>query len=326
MTKLRTAVIGATGYSGGELVALLSRHPEVELVALQGSAGRKEAVAFSSLHPSLRGKDGPACEALSLPTLAAHQPDFVFLATPNESSAELAPALVALGTRVIDLSGAFRLSGAQYAIPELLDDGEQAQLRSAKLIANPGCYATSVILALKPIAHRLHPTEAVVADCKSGASGAGKRSELGYSFTELANNFKAYATTGHRHEPEIRKAIGLAEERPFVFVPHLLPIPRGILSTLHVPLAIRCEVATLIDAYAEAYRGQPLVGVRSHGSLPELVDVVGTPRCEIGLQLMKGERRVLIVSVLDNLLKGAASQAVQNFNLACGLPMTVGLV
>jgi N-acetyl-gamma-glutamyl-phosphate reductase len=343
---LRTAVLGATGYSGGELVALLSRHPNVEIVALQGSAARKEAAPFSSLHPSLRGRKGPACQALSLERLAEARPDFVFLATPNESSAELAPAVLELGARVVDLSGAFRfadpaiyptwygfahprptsLALAQYAVPELLDEAGKARLRSAKIVANPGCYATSVILALAPVAQLLHGSEAVIADCKSGVTGAGKRAELAYSFNELANNFKAYATTGHRHEPEMRMALGWSEDRPFVFVPHLLPVQRGILSTLHVPLASCCDAVTLVDAYAEAYAGAELIGLRPHGSLPELADVVGTPRCEIGFQLHRSGQRLLVVSVLDNLLKGAASQAVQNFNLACGLPMTAGLV
>jgi N-acetyl-gamma-glutamyl-phosphate reductase len=344
--KTRVAVLGASGYSGGELCALLARHPAFELVALQGSAGRTEATPFSALHPSLRGRTGPACEPLSMPQLANARPDVVFLASPNETSAELAPTVLELGARVIDLSGAYRfadpaiyprwygfehphkklLAQAVYSVPELLDEAGRSSLRQARIIANPGCYATSVILALRPIAHLLHASEAVVADCKSGVSGAGKRAETAYSFTELANNFKAYATTGHRHEPEMRHALGLPDERPFVFVPHLLPVARGILSTLHVPLRTTCEPASLVEAYAEAYHGAGLVGVRAHGELPELTDVVGTPRCEIGLQLLAGGRRALVVSVLDNLLKGAASQAVQNLNLASGLPDTTGLL
>ena len=328
---IRAAVIGATGYSGGELCVLLTRHAHVELVCVQGSAGRKPA-SFESLHPLLRGRAGPSCEPYSEDAITASGAEVAFLATPNETSAEVAHALVARGLRVIDLSGAFRLadpveheqwygfprarSEAFYSMPELLDDAGRARLREARLVANPGCYATSVILALAPIVSLLHPTEADVADCKSGVSGAGKRSELPYSFSELAGNFKAYATTGHRHEPEIRHAVGM--RGGLVFVPHLLPIVRGILSTIHVPLSRGVESAEIARLY-DVYAGARHVGVRAHGDLPQLADVVGTTRCEIGFQCLPG-RRLLVVSALDNLLKGAASQAVQQLDLAYGFP------
>ncbi len=252
-------------------------------------------------------------------------------------------SILETGARIIDLSGAFRsrdaethaawygfahpraalLSQAVYAVPELLAD--RAAQRTASLIANPGCYATAMILALAPILPLLHTREAVVADCKSGVSGAGKRAELAYSFTELAGNFKAYATTGHRHEPEVRRALGWSDARPFEFVPHLLPVARGILATLHVPLETSVEAERVAARYAAAYGNAPFVGVRAHGELPSLSDVVGTPRCEIGFQLLRGGRRLLVVSVLDNLLKGAASQAVQNLNLAFGFAEAEGL-
>ncbi|MEO6951235.1 MAG: N-acetyl-gamma-glutamyl-phosphate reductase [Polyangia bacterium] len=328
---IRVAIVGATGYSGGELCVLLTRHAEVELVCVQGSAGRKPT-SFESLHPLLRGRTGPSCGPYSEDAIIASGAEVVFLATPNETSADIAPRLLSRGLRVIDLSGAFRLadpveherwygfprarSEAFYSVPELLDDAGRDCLRAARLVANPGCYATSVILALAPLASLLHPTEAVIADCKSGASGAGKRSELAYSFSELAGNFKAYGTTGHRHEPEIRHAVGM--QGAFVFVPHLLPVVRGILSTMYVPLARdvdAAEIARLYAVYAQARH----VGVRPHGELPQLMDVVNTPRCELGFQLLPG-RRLLVVSVLDNLLKGAASQAVQQLDLAYGFP------
>lgn len=269
----------------------------------------------------------------------------MLLATPNEVSAELAAPLLELGARVVNLSGAFRsrdaathaawygfphpsprlLDGACYAVPELLDAAGRERVRGARLLANPGCYATSLILALAPLRHLLHASEAVIADAKSGVSGAGKRGEVAYSFTELAGNLKAYAATGHRHEPEVRRALGWDDARPFELVPHLLPVARGILSTLHLPLAAPVTEAQVAEAYAAAYGGARFVGVRPHGELPSLSDVVGTPRCEIGFQLLRGGRRLLVVSALDNLLKGAASQAVQNLNLAFGLPDAEGL-
>ncbi len=328
---IRVAVVGATGYSGGELCVLLHRHARVELVCVQGSAGRKPT-AFELLHPQLRGVAGPPCGPYSEDDLVGSGAEVVFLATPNETSAEVAPRLVARGLRVIDLSGAFRLadpaeherwygfargtSDAFYSVPELLDDAGRERLRSAPLIASPGCYATSVILALAPLVSLLHPTEAVIADCKSGVSGAGKRAELAYSFSELAGNFKAYGTTGHRHEPEIRHAVGM--HGAFVLVPHLLPVMRGILSTVYVPLARDVEHAELAACF-ERYVHARHVLVHPHGELPQLTDVVGTTRCDLGFQVLPG-RRLLVVSALDNLLKGAASQAVQQLDLAYGLP------
>jgi len=338
-------VVGATGYSGGELCALLLRHPRVELVATFGSATRRDSVAFESLHPSLRDRPGPRCEPFSQELLFRARPDLVFLATPNETSAELADKLVAANLRVIDLSGAFRLpsaadyptwygfdhphaallGSAAYSLPELLDEAGRTALLRARLIANPGCYATSVILALAPVAHLVDPREAVIADCKSGATGAGKRTELAYSFTELVGNFKTYATKGHRHEPEIRRALGWNMERAFVFVPHLLPVARGILSSIYVPLAAPADAGAIAELYRRRYAQPGLVGLRAHGSLPELNDVVGTPRCDLGFQILPGGRRLLVVAALDNLLKGAASQAVQNLNLACGFGDLDGL-
>ena len=326
-------------------MAILHRHPAVRLVALTSSAGRKDDIPFEQLHPSLRGLAGPRCEPYSFDRLAKTGAEVVFLATPNETSAELAGPLLAAGMKVIDLSGAFRLrdagayptwygfphpeparlAEARYVVPELLAEAELKALTGASLIANPGCYATSVILALWPLRARVTSTEATIADCKSGATGAGKRSELAYSFTELAQNFKTYAARGHRHEPEIRQMLGWSAQQPFVFVPHLLPVPRGILSSVYVPLSAEVTPDDIAADFARAYAGRPFVTVRPHGTLPELHEVVGTPRCDLGFQILPGGKRLLVVSVLDNLLKGAASQAVQNFNLACGLAETVGL-
>ncbi len=338
---MRASVLGATGYSGGELCAILARHPRVS-VASVFSSGKKDAkpVPFARLHPSLGGVKGPAAEAFTLEGLSASRPDVVFLATPNETSAGAAVAILALGAKVIDISGAFRLRNAAdypkwygfpHPSPALLAEAVYGltewcgpELSGARIVANPGCYPTSVLLALKPLLSLLEPGAPVIADSKSGVSGAGKKSDLAFSFSELAGNFKAYGVGSHRHEPEMRQELGLSGDAPFVFVPHLLPVVRGILSTLHVAFRAGVSPADVASAYAR-YEDAPFVSVRPAGDLPDLSCVVGTPRAEIGFALLPGNRGV-IVSAIDNLLKGAASQAVQNMNRVFGFPETEGLV
>lgn len=337
---VRASVLGATGYSGGELCAILERHPGATIVSVF-SSGKKDArpIPFARLHPSLGGAAGPAAEAFTPETLAASRPDVVFLATPNETSAEVAEGILALGAKVVDISGAFRLRNAadypkwygfEHPSPALLGEAVYGltewcgpELLGARLVANPGCYPTSVLLALKPVLPLLEPGAPVVADSKSGVSGAGKRADLAYSFSELAGNFKAYGVGSHRHEPEMRQELGLSGESSFVFVPHLLPVVRGILSTLHVTFRAGVTREEVAAAYAR-YDGLPFVSVRPAGDLPDLASVVGTPRAEIGFALLAGGRAVL-VSAIDNLLKGAASQAVQNMNRVFGLAETDGL-
>ena len=320
---------------------LLARHPHAEITSVF-SSGKKDsrAVPFARLHPLLGGAAGPDAEPFSEDCLDAGRPDVVFLATPNETSAEVAPKILESGARVIDISGAFRLRdaadypkwyGFEHPAPALLAEAVYGlaewcgeELVGARLVANPGCYPTSVLLALKPVLSLLAPGEAVVCDSKSGVSGAGKRSDVAYSFGELDGNFKAYGVGVHRHEPEMRQELGLSSEAPFVFVPHLLPVVRGILTTLHVSFRAGVGAADVAAAFAR-YEGLPFVSVRPAGELPELRDVVGTPRAEIGFALLPGGRRGVLVSVLDNLLKGAASQAVQNMNRVFGYPETEGL-
>jgi N-acetyl-gamma-glutamyl-phosphate reductase len=319
---------------------LLARHPHADIVSLF-SSGKKGArpVPFARLHPLLGGAAGPDAEPFSEERLDASRPDVVFLATPNETSAEVAPRILESGARAIDISGAFRLRdaadypkwyGFEHPAPGLLAEAVYGlaewcgeELAGARLVANPGCYPTSVLLALKPVLSLLEPGAPVVADSKSGVSGAGKKSDVAYSFSELDGNFRAYGVGTHRHEPEMRQELGLSSEAPFVFVPHLLPVVRGILTTLHVSFRAGVGAADVAAAFAR-YKGLPFVSVRPAGELPELRDVVGTPRAEIGFALLPGGRGVL-VSVIDNLLKGAASQAVQNMNRMFGHPETEGL-
>ena len=327
----RAAVVGATGYSGAELCALLSRHPHAEIVSVF-SSGRKDGrpVPFGRLHPLLGGAVGPDAEPFSEKRLEASRPDVVFLATPNETSAELAPKILEFGAKVIDISGAFRLRdataypkwyGFEHPAPKLLEEAVYGltewcggELSGARLVANPGCYPTSVLLALKPVLPLLAKEQPIICDSASGVSGAGKQSEVAYSFSELDGNFKAYGVGVHRHEPEMRQGLGLSGDAPFVFVPHLLPVVRGLLTTLHVSFVEAQTSETLAAALAKPYEKTPFVRVRAAGELPELRDVVGTPRAEIGFAVLPGGRRGVLVSALDNLLKGAASSAVQNMN------------
>ncbi|HKC24587.1 MAG TPA: N-acetyl-gamma-glutamyl-phosphate reductase [Thermoanaerobaculia bacterium] len=336
----RVAVVGATGYAGGELVALLARHPRAELTGVFASPGGS-AVPFAALHPSLASRRGPRVAPFSPAAMRGAAPDVVFLATPNEASADLVPALLESGIRVVDLSGAYRLSDAEsypkwygfaHPAPHLLKEAVyglsewcDGTLRGARLVANPGCYPTSVVLPLRPLAPILAPGAPIVCDSASGVSGAGKKADLAFSFAELAGNFKAYGVGTHRHEPEMRQALGLADEASFVFVPHLLPLVRGILTTLHVSFDRSVAAEEVAELFSAAYASAPFVRLRPAGELPELKDVVGTPRAEIGFVLLPGGRRAVLVSAIDNLLKGAASQAVQNFNRMSDFEETEGL-
>jgi len=338
----KVAIVGATGYSGAELCALLVRHPRAEIVSVF-SSGRGDArpVPFARLHPLLGGSAGPDAVPFSLERLEATRPDVVFLATPNETSAAFAPRILEAGAKIVDISGAFRLRdmaaypkwyGFEHPAPRLLAEAVYGltewcgrELSGARLVANPGCYSTSVLLALRPVLHLLENEQPVICDSKSGVSGAGKKSDVAYSFSELEGNFKAYGVGVHRHEPEMRQGLGLSQDAPFVFVPHLLPTVRGLLSTVYVSFAEPQTAETLAAVYAKSYAATPFVRVRPAGELPELRDVVGTPRAEIGFVLLPGGRRGVLVSVIDNLLKGAASQAVQNMNRVFGFPEAEGL-
>lgn len=316
--KTRVAIAGATGYTGAELEKILARHQHAEVVA-----------AFSS-------------GSFSLDALFDARPEIVFLATPNEVSAEIVPTILDAGMKVIDLSGAFRLGepslypswyGFTHTRPELLGEAVyglpewcNGELKTARLVANPGCYPTSILLALRPLTYLLDRTQPVICDSKSGVSGAGKKADVAYSFSELFGNFKAYGVGQHRHEPEIRQGLHLGERASLVFVPHLLPIVRGIYSTMHIAFTNAVSAEELTELYAESYANAPFVRILPAGQIPELKSVVNTPYAEIGFQLLQGGRRAVVVSVIDNLLKGAASQAVQNFNRMCGYAEGEGLL
>ena len=332
---LQVAVVGVTGYSGFELARLLLRHPAVKQATfyMRDPGGKK---CVGELFPQLRGSAEAPLRPLSVDAIASSAAGTAFLATPHEVSAELAPQLLDAGLRVVDLSGAFRfqsaetftswyklpaphadsLSHAVYGIPELYAE----QIKNARLIANPGCYATSVILALRPLAAFLWiaPSSTVVCDCKSGASGAGKELRRDLHFVELNENFRGYNFFTHRHTPEILEHTGIPDTQ-LTFTTHLLPLARGILSTIYVTLDQPRTAESIETLYRSFYAGKPMIRIWPAGSLPELQHVANTNFCDIGFTGDVSVRRLILVSCLDNLGKGAAGQAIQNFNHMLGL-------
>src|SRR5208282_1394580 len=325
------AVVGVTGYTGFELATLLLRHPAIHKPTFYV----RETNGFhclSQLFPQLRARGEAPLRPLSLDAITSSPAGTAFLATPHEVSAEFAPTLLDAGLRVIDLSGAFRFSSVEtfkswyklpaphaarlgeavYGLPELYAD----RVRTAKLVANPGCFATGVILALRPLSQAglLSPTQNVVCDCKSGASGAGKDPRRDLQFVEVDENFKAYNLFSHRHTPEILEHTGLLAEQ-LTFTTHLLPIARGILSTIYVSLSEKRSLEEVEALFRQCYAGRPMIRISANGALPELQHVTHTNFCDLGFALDKSGRRLIIVSCLDNLGKGAAGQAIQNWNL-----------
>ena len=353
VNALRTAVAGVSGYAGEELARLLLRHPRLTDTppVLLGRTGEMDSalVALTHLHPQLSGL--PHADKLSvLPfewtSLEQKSIDVLFLATPHEQSRAWVPDALAHGMRVIDLSGAWRLHNANHRAVYKLEDSDlvlatalQAEavygspelhapaIASARLVANPGCYATSVILALAPVlrANFIDLDYGIVCDAKSGVSGAGKSLSPSNMFMHAADNLSAYAVFGHRHTGELFEQLHLTAEQ-IQFTPHLLPIPRGILTTIYVRLKQRSTREEIQSCFNDFYADSPMVRVRNSPQLPQIQHVVRTNFCDLGFELSSDGRRMVIVSSLDNLLKGAASQAVQNMNLMAGWPETEGLL
>jgi N-acetyl-gamma-glutamyl-phosphate reductase len=340
------AVLGVTGYSGLELAHLLLRHPAAKSVVfyVRDAQGAK---CLSELFPRFRGSANAPVAGVSIETISASSAGTAFLATPHEASAMLAVPLLDAGLRVVDLSGAYRfkdadvysswyksptfhkelLEKAVYGLPELYAGGApQKPLAEARLVANPGCYATSVILALRPLTEAgwIFGGSSVIADCKSGASGAGKELRKDLQFVEIDENFKAYNLFSHRHTPEILEHTGLLAEQ-LTFSTHLLPISRGILSTVYVTLGEKRSLEDIETLFRKFYAGRRMVRISSSGALPELQHVTHTNFCDLGFALDASGRRLIIVSCLDNLGKGAAGQAVQNWNHMLGIEEHTGL-
>jgi N-acetyl-gamma-glutamyl-phosphate reductase len=331
----QVAVVGATGYSGFELARILLRHPKVQSATfyVRETGG---AQCLAEMFPQLRGVGEAPLRTLSTEAVLESGAGTAFLATPHEFSAEIAPTLIDAGIRVVDLSGAFRFRSAQtfsqwyklptphagrlgdavYGLPELY----ASDIKAAKLVANPGCYATSAILALKPLndAGWIADGSSVICDCKSGATGAGKELRRDLHFVELDENFKAYNLFSHRHTPEILDHTGIGEGS-LVFTTHLLPLARGILSTIYVTLKEAQRAGDIEAMYRKFYADRKMVRIWPAGKLPELQHVAHTNFADIGFALDKSGRSLIVVSCLDNLGKGAAGQAVQNFNHMLGI-------
>lgn len=350
---LRTAVAGVSGYAGGELVRILLSHPrftgQPPVLLGRMSETRSSSVPLTHFHPQLSGL--PFADELHVidfdwEQLQQSSIDLLFLATPHEQSRAWAPAAIKRGLKVIDLSGAWRLKSARHReIYKLEDEDPEAAeklqeeavygspelhapaIRNARLVANPGCYATSVILALAPLVRTnlIDLDHGIICDAKSGVSGAGKALLPNNMFMHAADNLSAYAVFGHRHTGELFEQLNLAEEQ-LQFTPHLLPIPRGILSTIYFHLNQRAERATIQSIMDDFYADAPLVRVRRSPQLPQIQNVARTNFCDLGFEIALDGRRAVLISCLDNLLKGAASQAVQNMNLMAGWHEAEGLL
>lgn len=335
---IKVGVVGGTGYTGVELLRLLAQHQEVKLDCI---TSRKEAgTPVAEMFPSLRGAVDLAFSEPGTGRLEAC--DLVFFATPNGVAMEQAPTLLAAGVRVIDLAADFRLKdiaawekwyGMKHACPEWvaravygLPEVNREAIRDARLVANPGCYPTAVQLGLLPLVetNAVDPLH-LIADAKSGVSGAGRKAEVHALFSEASDNFKAYGVPGHRHLPEIVQCLGKAAGREvgLTFVPHLTPLIRGIHATLYARLN---DSALDVQAlYERRYAGEPFVDVMPAGSHPETRSVRAANVCRIAVHRPQGGDTVVVLAVEDNLVKGAAGQAVQNMNLMFGFPETLGL-
>ncbi|MEM9082835.1 MAG: N-acetyl-gamma-glutamyl-phosphate reductase [Planctomycetota bacterium] len=334
--KIRAVVIGASGYSGAEAIDLLLGHPDAELVGVFGSASR-QGEPIAEIFPRFRERTDLAIQPTSIDAVHALDVDAVFLATPHEASASLAPELLGLGVTVLDISGAFRITNPQshkaaysfdrdeeitrtaaYGLPEHHRD----EISEAQLVACPGCYPTSVILPVKPLveAGLLDVGQPVIADCISGTSGAGRSANVATLLSEVSVH--AYKVGAHRHEPEMIEHVGV----DVMFTPHLGCYDRGISSTMHAKLCDGVDEAQIRAVLEEVYEQSPFVRVLPAGVTPTIRDVVRTNLCDIAVFADASRGRVILLSALDNLVKGAAGQAVQCFNLCFGLPETAGLV
>lgn len=337
---IKVGIVGGTGYTGVELLRLLAAHPQVEVTAITSRA--EAGTKVTSLFPSLRGR---VDLAFSDPAKAAlGKCDLVFFATPNGVAMSQARALLDAGVRVVDLSADFRLKDrvtwekwykVTHASPELFETAiyglpeiNRAKIRGARLVANPGCHATAVQLALLPLVETEFVDHShLIADGKSGVSGAGRKAEIGLLYAEAADNFKAYAVHGHRHHPEILESLHSLESASgrklgLTFVPHLVPMVRGILATIYARITRETDFQALFES---RFKGEPFVDVLPAGSEPETRSVRGSNFCRLAVHRPMEGDTLVVLAVEDNLVKGAAGQAVQNMNLMFGFPETMGI-
>ena len=337
--SVRVSIIGASGYGGGELARLLAGHPEVDLVHL--TADSKAGEAMATLYPNLRSFTDRTTAVLDVEQVAGDS-DIVFIALPNGRAMELAPA-IARRARIVDLGADFRFKDpavyeqwykTAHASPELLEDAaygltevHRAEIRRAKIAGNPGCYPTAALLAILPLLQSGKAgTRGIVLDAKSGVSGAGRAATMGTHFSEVNENVKPYNVGGHRHIPEIEQELSTQLGSPVhvTFTPHLVPMTRGILVTAYLPLTAALSTDEATEILQEAYAGEPFVRVLD-GELPQTKATTGSNFCDIAARVDRRTGTAVVMAALDNLVKGASGQAIQNMNVMCGFPETLGL-
>jgi len=335
------AVVGATGYAGAELVRILSGHPEIRLAIL--TSRQHAGVRFDRVFPAMAGLVDLVCEEYAADRICARA-DVVFMALPHKLPMAFVPDILKYDKRVVDLSADFRFNDAAlyestyqphsakdllrstvYGLSEIYAE----QIGRARLIGNPGCYPTSVLLPLIPLVKEgLVDPDTLIADSKSGVSGAGRSLALTSHFCEVNESFKAYKVAAHRHNPEMNAVLSEQAGRPvsITFVPHLVPMTRGMLTTIYAAPAADLSEQDIFDCYQKAYSGRPFIRLCRDGRLPDTLHVRGTNYCDIGFRFDKQNHRLVIISALDNLVKGAAGQAVQNMNIMLGFDETAGLL
>jgi len=337
---VKVAVVGASGYAGLELLRLLVRHPRVEITSITSRQYVDEDIA--TVFPALADILTLQCTEVDVDKIAALA-DVVFTALPHKTSMDVIPDLLQRGCKVIDLSADYRLhdvavyqqwyqphsspellAEAVYGLPELF----RQQIAGSRLIANPGCYPTSAALALAPLLkHEIIDHRTLIIDSKSGASGAGRSAKTGSMFCEVNEGFKAYGIASHRHTPEIEQTLSVLAGEPVVvnFTPHLLPVNRGILSTCYASLTNSIDIASVKALFTNFYADQPFVRIMPGGQLPNVAYIRGSNYADIGFVIDDRTQRIIVVSAIDNLVKGAAGQAVQNMNIMLGYPEIIGL-
>ena len=337
----RVAIVGATGYAGAELVRILSGHPETELTVL--TSRQYAGVRFDRVYPAMTGLVDLVCEKYSTDRIC-NDADIVFMALPHQLPMAFVPDIIVHGLKVIDLSADFRFSDAAiyestyqlhtskellkssvYGLSEIYTD----KIKTAMLIGNPGCYPTSVLLPLIPLIKQgLLDSGTLVADSKSGVSGAGRSLAQASHYCEVNESFKAYKVAVHRHNPEMDSVLSREAQKPvsITFVPHLVPMTRGMLTTIYATPATALSVQDITDCYMSAYDRRPFIRLRPMDGQPDTLYVRGTNYCDIGFKLDDRNNRLILISAIDNLVKGAAGQAVQNMNLMMGFDETDGLL
>ena len=337
---LRVAIAGASGYTGFELIRILSHHPQAELITI--TSRQQAGQRLDEIYPAFKGHCELRFETTD-PEILAAKADLVFTALPHQAAMDIVPELLNRGVKVIDLSADYRLKDplvyaawyqahktpellpeAVYGLPELHRD----EIRKARLVANPGCYPTSIILAAGPLLDKgLIEHRTLIADSKSGVTGAGRGVALSVHFCEVSDSFKAYKVAEHRHTPEIEQELSNLAGEPvcLTFTPHLVPMSRGILSTIYAKLRDEATADHIDRAFASFYREAPFVRLCGRGELPTTLQVRGSNYCDIGWRTDERNGRLILVSVIDNLTRGASGQAVCNMNLMSGMPEELGL-